>query len=506
MPPAARLRRKIISKAYETGARFGFEPVETPVAEYEEVFRRALHESSSVSKEMYFIEGAADASAALASAGAAESAAFSAGKSPAGAAGAAREVAGASAESPSAAMRSAEIQSAEIRSAAMRSAEIRSATGRASAERFAESRSAGSRFAESRFAGSRFAESRSAAARRIVLRPEGTAAIARLFVEQKLRPQQRFIYSGPMFRRERPQKGRFRQFTTIAAEIFGENDALSDAETLSLAWIFLKELGVCRKISLEINTIGSQTERKVYIEKLISFLKPLKNRLSGESQARLDSNPLRILDSKNEEDKEALKQAPLITDCLSEESRNRFQETKAFLRDLRIPWTENPFLVRGLDYYNHLVFEVKAAGLGAQDAVLAGGRYDDLTEALGGPRVPALGWGAGIERLALLLEEEAPPPPDAALIAVGAAAQKKAFLIAHQLRESGRRVFFRFSGNFSKQTGRAAGKGAAAALIFGEKEVQSGSVTVKNLKTGEQRLIKEEGLEAFLRDLLEKKR
>ena len=486
MPPAARLRRKIISKAYETGARFGFEPVETPVAEYEEVFRRALHESSSVSKEMYFIEGAADASAALASAGASESAAFSAGKSPAGAAGAAREVAGASAESPSAAMRSA----------AMRSAEIRSATGRASAERFAESRSAGSRFAESR----------SAAARRIVLRPEGTAAIARLFVEQKLRPQQRFIYSGPMFRRERPQKGRFRQFTTIAAEIFGENDALSDAETLSLAWIFLKELGVCRKISLEINTIGSQTERKVYIEKLISFLKPLKNRLSGESQARLDSNPLRILDSKNEEDKEALKQAPLITDCLSEESRNRFQETTAFLRDLRIPWTENPFLVRGLDYYNHLVFEVKAAGLGAQDAVLAGGRYDDLTEALGGPRVPALGWGAGVERLALLLEEEAPPPPDAALIAVGAAAQKKAFLIAHRLRESGRRVFFRFSGNFSKQTGRAAGKGAAAALIFGEKEVQSGSVTVKNLKTGEQRLIKEEGLEAFLRDLLEKKR
>ena len=452
-PPAARLRRKIISKFYETAAGFGFEPVETPVAEYEEVFRRALLNDSSVSKEMYFIEGG----------GASENVSGAAGK--------------ALADKPPAEKASAEKAPAEKPPAEKASAEKPPAGGGSAGER------------------------------RMALRPEGTAAIARLFVEQKLRPPRRFIYNGPMFRRERPQKGRFRQFTTIAAEIFGENDALSETEALSMAWIFLKKSGVGGKISLEINTIGSSAERKVYIEKLIRYLTPLKNRLSGESQARLDSNPLRILDSKNEADREALRKAPRITDCLSEETRNRFQETKALLGDLRIPWTENPFLVRGLDYYNHLVFEIKAAGLGAQDAVLAGGRYDNLTEALGGPRVPALGWGAGVERLALLLEEEeAAPPPDAALIAVGAAAQKKAFLIAHQLRESGRRVFFRFSGNFSKQTGRAAGKGAAAALIIGDKELQSGSVTVKNLKTGEQNLIKEEGLEAFLSDLLEKKR
>ena len=419
MPPAARLRQKIISKAYEIAARFGFEPVETPIAEYEEVFKRALHESSSVSKEMYFIE----------------------------------------------------------------SESAPAAEGEAGAKAATETEP----------------EAAGAKARRLALRPEGTAAVARLFVEKRLKPPCRFIYSGPMFRHERPQKGRFRQFTTIAAEMFGENDEPSEAEALSLAWIFLKELGLSGKAALEINTIGSAAERKVYIEKLVRFLQPVKNKLSGESQARLESNPLRILDSKREEDKEVLRQAPLIAEDLPPETLSRFQGLKERLQELRVPFRENPFLVRGLDYYNHLVFEIKSAELGAQDAILAGGRYDSLIEGLGGPPVPAIGWGAGVERLALLLKEEsAPPPPDIALIAAGAPAQKKAFLIAHQLRESGRSVFFRFSGNFSKQMGRAAAKGAAIALIFGDKEIQSGSITVKNLKTEEQNFIKEERLESFL--------
>lgn len=336
----------------------------------------------------------------------------------------------------------------------------------------------------------------------LALRPEGTASIARMFITEKLEPPLRFIYSGPMFRHERPQKGRFRQFTTVAIEILGESEGQADVEAVSLAWLFLKELGLERKVSLEVNTIGSMEERKSYIEKLIRYLKPLEKKLSPESRIRLERNPLRILDSKQQEDQILLEKAPSILDDLTTETLQNFQFIKERLKALHIPFKENHRLVRGLDYYNHLVFEIKSPSLGAQSALIAGGRYDTLVETLGGPATPAIGWGAGVERLALLCEDASLDSPEVAMVAVGDASQDQAFKKAYMLREKGYSVYFKFTGNFSKQMRRASKKGCFVALIFGKKEVENHTVTLKNLKTEEQHTLKEEHLEEKLSQLI----
>lgn len=335
----------------------------------------------------------------------------------------------------------------------------------------------------------------------LALRPEGTASIARMFITEKLKNQLplRFIYSGPLFRHERPQKGRFRQFTTVGIEILGESNETADIEALTLAWIFLKELNLNAPFSLEINTIGSSEERKAYVQKLLHYFNPLKQKLSRESQERLIKNPLRILDSKQEEDQELLKKAPLIQDSLSTKTVKSYCFIKEQLQAFCIPFIENPYLVRGLDYYNHLVFEIKSPQLGAQSALLAGGRYDGLVENLGGPVTPAVGWGAGVERLALLCEEVASLSPEIALVAVGESPQSKAFQKAYLLRKKGYSVYFKFTGNFSKQMKRVSGKGCSIALIFGEKEVKSGTVTLKDLNTEKQHTFKEENLEQELK-------
>lgn len=340
----------------------------------------------------------------------------------------------------------------------------------------------------------------------LALRPEGTASIARMVITEKLehRLPLRFIYSGPLFRHERPQKGRFRQFTTVGIEILGERGETADIEALAFAWIFLEELNFNASFSLEINTIGSSKEREIYIQKLLHYFKPLKKKLSKESQERLEKNPLRILDSKQEEDQELLKRAPFIQESLSKETLKNYSLIKERLQAFHIPFIENPYLVRGLDYYNHLVFEVKSSKLGAQSAILAGGRYDGLIENLGGSATPAVGWGAGVERLSLLCEEEASFSPEIALVAVGENPQSKAFKKAYLLRKKGYSVYFRFTGNFSKQMKRASAKGCLIALIFGEKEVQGGTVTLKDLNTEKQHTFKEENLEQELKRVLQR--
>lgn len=335
----------------------------------------------------------------------------------------------------------------------------------------------------------------------LALRPEGTASIARMFITEKLRPPRRFVYSGPMFRHERPQKGRFRQFTTVAVEILGEPEERADVESLSLAWLFLIELGLTDKVFLEINTIGNLKERTDYIQNLISYLKPCEKELSEESQIRLKKNPLRILDSKQKEDQKILEKAPPITDYLSSETKESYSFIKQQLNQLSIPFKESPRLVRGLDYYNHFVFEIKSHQLGAQSALIAGGRYDTLVEALGGPATPATGWGAGVERLALLCDNVALPSPEIGLIAVGDTPQDVAFQKAFQLRKTGYCVYFRFSGNFSKQMKRVSEKNCSIALIFGEREIKDQMITLKNLKTEKQELIKDTDLEKNLRQI-----
>ena len=336
----------------------------------------------------------------------------------------------------------------------------------------------------------------------LALRPEGTASVARMFLTEKLRPPCRFVYSGPMFRHERPQKGRFRQFTTVAVEILGESEEKADVESLASAWFFLKELQLTAKVFLEINTIGSLEERKTYIKHLIDYLKPYEKNLSRESQIRLKKNPLRILDSKQKEDQKILENAPCITDHLTSETKNSYSFIKQQLNHLSIPFQENSSLVRGLDYYNHLVFEIKSHQLGAQSALIAGGRYDSLVENLGGPPTPATGWGAGVERLALLYEQPSPFIPKIAMVAVGKEPQEKAFHKTLELREKGYSVYFWFSGNFSKQMKRVSEKECPVTLIFGEKEIKDQTVTVKNMKTKKQEIIKIEDLEQILQNYI----
>ena len=338
----------------------------------------------------------------------------------------------------------------------------------------------------------------------LTLRPEGTAGLIRLFISEKLQQQTplRFFYHGPMFRHERPQKGRFRQFYQLGAEIIGEAGGRADAELLSLTWLLMKKLRLKDKAALEINTIGGAAGRGAYTEALKGFLAPFSSDLSAESRARLSKNPLRILDSKDKKDQEILERAPRLWDHLKPESLQKYESVKKILSGLSIPFKENPRLVRGLDYYNDLVFEWTSPDLGAQSGVLAGGRYDGLSEALGGPPAPAAGWAAGMERLALLCGAFPGENPDIGIVSVGAEAQDRAFQLAHQLREEGWRVYFRFSGNFSKQMSRAAQKKCRLALFFGEKELKQGDISLKDLQTEQQFSVPLAGLKSRLKSHL----
>ena len=335
----------------------------------------------------------------------------------------------------------------------------------------------------------------------LTLRPEGTAPIARLFITEKLQRQipLKFFYYGPMFRHERPQKGRFRQFYQLGVEVFGDKSPTIDAEILSMAWLIMKKLDIDKKVTLEINSLGSLSERDKYKEVLKQFLKSKK--LSPDSQRRFQENPLRIWDSKEESDQVILEKAPRLLEFLNKDSIEKYQAFKLHLSNLKIPYKENFKLVRGLDYYNDLVFEITSSELGSQSGLLAGGRYDSLVKKLGGLDTPATGWGAGIERLLLLHKSSQTKLAGIGLVSIGDEAQRKAFQLAFQLREKGHKVYYNFSGNISKQMKRIQQKNCSMALFYGEKEIKADKVGLKNLETQKQIEVSLSQLDQFLAPL-----
>lgn len=324
----------------------------------------------------------------------------------------------------------------------------------------------------------------------ITLRPEGTAGVARAFVSEGMAQNLplRFYYSGPMFRYERPQKGRYRQFQQLGVECLGIEHPLADVELLMLGWDLLKELGLTKDTQLEINTLGDTESRAKYRDQLVAYLSKFRGELSPDSQMRLEKNPMRILDSKNPKDQEIVKGAPSLEGSLNETSRKFFDSVLGALKTSGIPFVVNPQLVRGLDYYCHTVFEFTTQKLGAQGTVLAGGRYDGLIELMGGPKTPGVGWAAGIDRLADLLAPETLPADGllVALVPADSSGEGYSVALAHELRQNGLRTEIFYSGNVGKKMKKADAAGASFAIIIGETETQKNELSVKNLKTGEQ--------------------
>jgi histidyl-tRNA synthetase len=289
-----------------------------------------------------------------------------------------------------------------------------------------------------------------------------------------------------MFRYERPQKGRLRQFHQVGVELLGVAEPLADVEVVALGAAFLAALGLDDRVVLEINTLGDSESRQQYRAVLVDYLLARKHQLSPESVERLDRNPLRILDSKDEGDRAVIEGAPLLTASLNEASRAFFDEVLAGLDAAGVAYTLNPRLVRGLDYYCHIAFEFTTSALGAQNAVLAGGRYDGLVAQMGGPPTPGIGWAAGIERLAMLLGEVEAATSPIAVVPVEPAQSLPALSLAERLRGAGYIVDLGFSGGMAKRMKRANKIGARAAVIVGEAELARGVAAVRDMHTGAQ--------------------
>ena len=323
--------------------------------------------------------------------------------------------------------------------------------------------------------------------RSCTLRPEGTASVVRAAIQHGLLSQgpQRLWYSGAMFRYERPQAGRQRQFHQIGLEMLGFADPRSDVEAIAVAWDLLADLGV-QGLALEINSLGSSQDRVRYREQLVAWLSERRDQLDPDSQDRLQRNPLRILDSKNPETQRLLADAPTLAAALSDDSRERFARVTSGLELLGIPFTVNPRLVRGLDYYSHTAFEITSTQLGAQATVCGGGRYDGLVEQLGGPATAAVGWALGMERLVILLEQlqrDSDPVPDLYVVSRGERAEPLALQLARQLRLAGRHVELDLSRSaFGKQFKRADRTGARWALVIGDSEAEAGVAILKDLR------------------------
>lgn len=331
----------------------------------------------------------------------------------------------------------------------------------------------------------------------LTLRPEGTASCVRACEQSGLlfNQTQRLWYCGPMFRHERPQKGRLRQFHQIGVEAFGMNGPDVDAELIFLTARLWRKLGIAEQVTLELNSIGSSAARAEYKAALLTYLQQYTEQLDADSQRRLHTNPLRILDSKDENTRAILRGAPSLSDYLDAESREHFARLCALLDAGGVRYTLNPALVRGLDYYGKTVFEWTTDKLGAQATVCAGGRYDGLVEQLGGKPTPAVGFGMGIERLCLLLEACAKVPADIAgaphlyIVAAGERAEMAALILAEDLREQVhllRVVTNCGGGGLKSQFKRADKSGALLALVLGEQELADGTVTIKWLRA-EQR-------------------
>jgi histidyl-tRNA synthetase len=324
--------------------------------------------------------------------------------------------------------------------------------------------------------------------RPLALRPEGTAGVARAFISNmRSRPMPlKLFYQGPMFRYERAQKGRQRQFHQFGVELLGVAEPLADVEVISLGAHILDALGITERVALQVNTLGDTDTRQAYREILVAYLKDHQKDLSPDSQDRLGRNPLRIFDSKDQGDQEILKGAPLLTDHLNAASTDFFGAVCNGLDAAGVAYDLNPGLVRGLDYYGHTAFEFVTETLGAQGTVLAGGRYDGLVETMGGPSTPGIGWAAGIERLALMIAEPPAPAMTIAVIPVGDEAKAEALILALQLRRAGFAVDLGYSGNLKKRLIRANKAKACAAVLMGEEELARGIATVRDMETGEQ--------------------
>ncbi len=331
--------------------------------------------------------------------------------------------------------------------------------------------------------------------RSITLRPEGTAGVVRSFIENKLHGQggvQRLWYTGPMFRYERPQAGRQRQFHQIGVEAIGTADPRADVEVIAIATDILQALGL-KNLHLALNSVGNSQDRQRYRQALVDYLTPYKEELDPDSRDRLTRNPLRILDSKDQRTQEIALSAPKIYEYLGPDSQKHFEQVQTLLNDLGISYELNHRLVRGLDYYTHTAFEIISDDLGAQATVCGGGRYDGLVQELGGPETPAVGWAIGLERLIILLQQldaTQTTAIDFYVVSRGTAAEHQALKIAQKLRQSGFSVELDLSGSaFGKQFKRADRSGAAVCLILGDEEAANGTVQVKWLKTGQQEAI-----------------
>ncbi len=331
--------------------------------------------------------------------------------------------------------------------------------------------------------------------RSISLRPEGTAGVVRAYVENKLYGEPdicKLFYIGPMFRYEQPQAGRSRQFHQFGVEAFGSVDPSLDAEVIALGYRFYQEIGL-KNVHVEINSVGNAESRAAYREKLLSFLTPIKEKLCRDCQSRFERNPLRILDCKT--DQQMFAEAPSILDSLDEECDAHFAKVRTYLQAMEVPFTINPRLVRGLDYYTHTAFEFKAEGIGAIDTIGGGGRYNGLVADIGGNDQPGVGLGLGLERILLVLEAQGVEIPvkrevDVYLIALGEQAEQKMSELLHRFRVNGIAAEKDYQNRKIKAQMKAADRsGAKFAAILGDDELANGQITLKNLSNGEQALI-----------------
>ncbi|MBT4932656.1 MAG: histidine--tRNA ligase [Rhodospirillaceae bacterium] len=322
----------------------------------------------------------------------------------------------------------------------------------------------------------------------LTLRPENTAGVARAFISGGLAQSLplKFTYQGSMFRYERPQKGRLRQFHQTGAEILGVEGPLADIEIIALGSHYLEALGVRDKTLLELNSLGDTESRTAYRDMLVDYFRSHFDELSEDSRDRLERNPLRILDSKDQGDRAIIENAPLISDSFNDYSRDFFETVKQGLDVARVEYTLNPRLVRGLDYYCHTAFEFTTTELGAQGALVAGGRYDGLIKQMGGPPTPGVGWAAGVERLAMMIDDPEGRARPIAMVPLGAEAEIKALGLTQRLRQGGFSIELGYSGNMKKRMKRANSVGAAACVILGEDELAKDVATVRNMETGDQ--------------------
>lgn len=330
----------------------------------------------------------------------------------------------------------------------------------------------------------------------MTLRPENTASIVRAVLSNGWMQSMplRLSYAGPMFRYERPQKGRLRQFHQIGIELLGETDFWADVEVIACGDRILRELGLSNRYELKLNSLGDPASRSHYRDTLVNYLTPFKDSLSADSQERLIKNPLRILDSKSPADQDIVAGAPSYADYLNDDSRRFFESVREGLESLGISYSLDPSLVRGLDYYCHTAFEFVTDDLGAQGTVMGGGRYDGLFAQLGGPASAGIGWAAGIERLAMLMDMPETPKTAIAIVPMHNDQMPEAIKLAEEMRSHRLEAGLEFRGKPGNRLKKAVRQGARWAVLLGEDEIASGNVTLRDLKSSEQFTVTREDL------------